>query len=522
MTEDTMTLSALLHHQADVFSEKTLFYYQNRSFSYGQVDEQASHVAAALKRLGVKKSDRILVGLDNTPEELVAFAAVARLGALYIPVYTAFQVPEIAYFLHDSQAVAVIGSPDWIEKVKKCDTANRLKWVIQMGGTVDTSVIAWNELIQEPDRWSETVAGDDPLAIYYTSGTTGHPKGAVLLNQRFLHNAFRLKDQWHYTHDDVSVNTLSYTHIFAPICEWFPLMACGGRFVLRNRFSPRGVLDDIRNYQATFLCGVPSMYRLILDELMRKRTEQSFASMRFALVGGAPMPVPLQQEIETIMGIPFVQGYGQTESGPVVSIELLDRPDGKHPGTCGTNKMFEDVQLRVIDQRGKNVPPGEVGELLVHSPDIMAGYWNRPEITKKTIRDGWLHTGDLARTDSDGYYYLVDRKKDLIITGGQNVYPAEVEKVLDHLSAIKDAAVIGLPDPVRGESVAAYISLKEDAILTEQQVKNYCKNNLAEFKRPRQIHFIKSLPKTVSGKIRKGLLKAQILDSPPGIIRKSE
>jgi Acyl-CoA synthetases (AMP-forming)/AMP-acid ligases II len=511
MYSGAMTLSALLHQQADAFSERTLFYYHGTSFSYGQVDALASHVAAALKHLGVAKHDRVIVGMDNTPEQLIAFTAVARLGALYVPTYAQFQAPEIAYYLNDSQAAAVIGTPEFIHNVKKCKDAQRLKLIVQIGGNAAAPTISWDELVHEPDTWTENVTPDDPLAIYYTSGTTGEPKGAVLLNQRFLHNASRLKNTWHYTADDVSVNTLPYTHIFAPACEWFPLMACGAHFVLRDHFSPRGVLEDIRKYKATFICGVPSMFRALLDELKRSRTSSHFDSMRFALVGGAPMPVKLQEDMEKIMAIPFVQGYGQTESGPVVSIERLERPDGRHPGTCGTNKMFDDLKLRIVNEQGDDVSPGDIGELLVKSPDIMAGYWNRPEETRKTIVNGWLHTGDLARTDNDSYYYLVDRMKELIITRGQNVYPAEVENVLYHLPEIKDAAVIGLPDPVRGESVEAYIVRKDGLALTEQQVKEYCKDKLTDFKRPRHVHFVKDLPKTVSGKIKKGQLKTNLL-----------
>lgn len=504
------TLSALLAGQAEAFPDRTLFYFQDEAYTYGQVNEAAAHVAAALKKLGVARGDRVIIGLANAPEELIAFAAVARLGAIYIPSHAGFQATEIAYYLRDSQANTVIGTPAFIQKVKQC-RAKSVRFLIQIGGHPEKDILSWDELIHEPEMWDGHVTPDDPLAIYYTSGTTGEPKGAVQLNGRFISNGLRLGSSYHYTENDVTINTLPYIHVFAPIVEWIPLMFFGGHFVLRRAFHPHSVLAKMTQYGATFIAGVPAMFMTMYDEIKKNPGQFHFEQLRFAFVGAAPMPLHLQTALEKIMGAPFVQGSGQTESGPLLTLEPLERPDGLHPGTCGTTKIYPDIQTRIVDDQGGDVAKGKIGELITKTPEMMAGYWRRPEATKKAIVDGWLHTGDLAREDGDGYYYLVDRKKSLIIVSGQNVYPAEIEKVIYNLPAVEEVAVIGLPDKLRGESVEAYIVVKDGQTLTEGQVKNYLKGQLTDFKRPRRIHFIDRLPKTASGKIRKGLFRKQIL-----------
>lgn len=513
MYKGKKTLSSLLVHQAEAFPNKVLFYFHGESYTYGRVNEEAAHAAAALTKLGISRGDRVIIGMTNSPEELIAFAAVARAGAIYIPTHAKFQTREIAYYLKDSEAQAVIGTQEFIHKVEECiGESDKLHLLIQVDGNTEGSVYSWTSLTKEPDTWDAGSSPDDPLAIYYTSGTTGKPKGAILLNGRFLNNSLRLGSSLHYTEKEVTVNTLPYTHVFAPIVEWIPMMFYGGHFVLRDVFHPRRVLEEMNKYRATFIAGVPAMFMAMLEEIKRAPDKYDFTELRFAFVGAAPMPLQLQTELENIMGAPFIQGSGQTESGPLLTLEPLERTEGIHPGTCGTTKIYEDIKTRIIDQDGYDVPLGDIGELIVQSPDIMAGYWRRPEETRRTIVDGWLHTGDLAREDEDGYFYLVDRKKDMIITRGQNVYPVEIENIIYNLTAVKEVAVIGLPDSIREESVEAFIVLKEGRTLTEKQVKDCCRDKLTDYKRPRHVHFVDGFPKTVSGKIRKAQFKKQLLE----------
>lgn len=506
------TLASLVTHQAEIFPERALFYYHDQPFAYKRIHETSSHAAAALKRLGIARGDRVIIGLPNSPEQLIAFVAVAKAGAIFVPTPAQFRTPEILYYLKDSEANAVIGSPDFIEKVLLCkNELKQLHVLVQVGGQAPENAVSWDELIHEPDTWDAQVTPEDPLAIYYTSGTTGEPKGAVLLNERFLNNSLKVGLPAHFSEKDVAVNTLPYTHVFAPVEEFFPMLFVGGRFVLRDAFNPRGVLEDMARYDATFLVGVPAMFMAVYDEIKRSPGKYNFDRIRFVGVGGAPMPTSLQHALEKIMDAPFVQGSGQTESGPLITHELISRPEGLHPGTCGTAKIFEDIQVRFVDDHDHDVPDGELGELIVRTPDMMAGYWRRPEETAKVMKGGWLHTGDIARIDKDGYIYLIDRKKDMIITSGHNVYPVEIENVLYGLPQIREALVIGLPNSMRGESVEAFLVVKEGQTLTERQVKTYCKEHLADFKHPRHVHFVDQFPKTVSGKIRRADFKKEML-----------
>ncbi|MFC4619461.1 class I adenylate-forming enzyme family protein [Camelliibacillus cellulosilyticus] len=505
-------LPELIIRRAEQYGDKPFFYYRGKPYSYGYIDETSGRIAAALKRLGVHTGDHVVVGLPNSPETLLAYSGVSKSGAVYVPANIHFKDRELRYYLENSEATAIIGTEELIRKTLPFKAGlKHLKILVQLGGKAPDGVVGWEELIHEPDQYTAKVDSKDVLMISYTSGTTGNPKGAIIPQGGFINNASRFVQTYRLTDQDISINMLPYNHIFAPIIEWMPLLVAGGQFILRDGFLPRAVLEDISKYRATYVVGVPPMFMTMLDEI--KRHGQNYfnlESLRFCIVAAAPMPLQIQKEFESIIHAPFLQIGGQTEGGPITVMEPLERPQGFHPGTCGT-VLFPDVHIRLIDEDGCDVKRGEIGEMLTKSPDQMLGYWKMSEETAETIEDGWIHSGDMAYQDEDGYYYMVDRIKHMIITNGRNVFPAEIEKVLYLLPKIQDVAVIGMPDEKRGESVEAFIVVKEGETLALDEIKTHLNANLVDYKRPRRIHFVDELPKTVTGKIRKVVFREQRL-----------
>lgn len=506
------TVSELMRNRTRTYGKKPFFYFKDQVFTYEDVHDKTGRLAAALKRLGVARGDRVVVGLPNIPEIILSYTAVAKAGAAYVAIHVALSEREIIYVLNNSEAVAMIATDNVVEKVlPHLDELPYLQTVIQVGQPSRPNVIPFGELLEEQDHVDGNEQPSDIFMLSYTSGTTGNPKGAIITHERLFNNTNRLATALKMTSDDVSMDTLPYNHIFAPFVGWLPMLGTGGSFVLREEFHPRAVLQDIGRFRGTYITGVTPMYVTMLEELKRNPDRYDVTSLRFTFCAATPIPLEIQTEFERITSAPMIQAYGQTEVGPMVLLEPLDRPKGYHPGTCGTN-LWEDIELKLVDSESREVPTGEPGELIVKSPDIMLGYWKMPEETAETIRDGWLHTGDVLRVDEDGYYYFVDRIKHMIKTSGKNVYPAEVEKVLMMIPEVKEVAVIGMPDPVRGESVEAFLLLHEGATLSKKQVLEYCRNHLAPYKVPRKVHFVDDFPRTVTRKIRKVEFKRQLVN----------
>ena len=508
------TISELMRNRAATYGNKPFIYFKDEVYSYEQAHDQTSRMAAALARLGVQPGDRVTVGLPNIPETILSYTAIAKAGAAYVAANVALSAREIIYLLNDSEAVAVIATDSFMEKIMPfADELLYVKALIQVGGQAPNgNVVPFAQLLEEPDHLEGLERPSDLMMLSYTSGTTGTPKGAMISFERLLNNTSRFTDAMQITDADISVNTLPYNHIFAPFVEWLPMLGSGGSFVLRERFLPRGVLQDIDRHRATCTIGAPPMFITMLDELKRDRGHYSMESLRFTLVAAASIPLEIQKEFERMTGSLMVQAGGQTEVGPMAVIEPLDRSKGYHPGTCGTI-LWDDIQVKVVNEDGDEVPLGEVGEMVVKSPDIMLGYWKLPEVTAQTIVNGWLHTGDLVRKDEDGYYYFVDRIKHMIITAGENVYPAEIETVIQMIPEVKEVAVLGMPDPVRGESVEAFILLHDEMQTSDAQILEYCRKNLAPYKVPRKVHFVSEFPKTVTNKIRKVELRQRLMEA---------
>lgn len=359
------------------------------------------------------------------------------------------------------------------------------------------ALLAGHEPLSEVAR----TADHDVAVLLYTSGTTGKPKGAALTHGGLRHNteANEVHVQ-RMTADDVVVGCLPLFHIFGQICTMSVAVCSGASLTLIPRFDPQTVLDAIVRDRATVFGGVPTMYAALLQH----PTDADVSTLRMCVSGGASLPVEVLRGFEERFGCAVLEGFGMSETSPVVTFNHLDRP--RKAGSIGT--PIKDVEVRLLDDKGQDVAPGEIGELAVRGPNLMKGYWNRPEETAIAIPDGWLRTGDLARRDEDGYLYIVDRKKDMIIRGGYNVYPREVEEVLHEHPAVALAAVVGVPHQELGEEIAAAVVLRPGAQATAEELREYVKERIAAYKYPRAVWLMDTLPMGPSGKILKRQISA--------------
>lgn len=515
-----MNLVSKVYETSKLQPEKSAYHFMGKDTSYAEFDQSVSMFATALQELGVERGDHVAFLLGNTPHFLISLYATMRIGATAIPINPIYSPDEISYILHNSDAKVVIAVDPLLPLVEKavqgfpaieqfiiCEVSEDVgQRFADLPDTVKSKVKLFSSVIAtgHPDVQPVAVEENETAIILYTSGTTGQPKGAMLTHGNLFSNARDVADYLGFSEDDRVVATLPVFHVFAlTVVVNAPLLK-GATILLMPRFSPGDVFETIKTKQATVFAGVPTMYNFLYQ--YPAAVKEDFATVRLAISGGASLPVALLHNFENKFDVRVSEGYGLSEASPVTCFNPLDRD--RVPGSIGTNIV--NVENKVVNELGEEVPVGEVGELIVKGPNVMKGYYKMPEETAATIRDGWLYTGDLARQDEDGYFYIVDRKKDLIIVGGFNVYPREVEEVLFAHPAISEAAVIGVPDPDFGEEVQAFVVLKEGAQVTEEQLKQFCTQKLAKYKVPAVIEFLDELPKNTTGKILRRSLKNQV------------
>ncbi|MFI5683116.1 long-chain fatty acid--CoA ligase [Streptomyces sp. NPDC051636] len=468
--------------------------------TYAELDERSARAAALLRAEGVRPGDRVALMLPNVPEFVVLYYGALRAGAIVVPMNPLLKTRETEYHLDDSGAVLLF---EWHQAPGEGARGAAAAGVRHI--PVEPSSFAALLAGHEPLTGVTDTAGDDVAVLLYTSGTTGRPKGAALTHAGLRHNTeVNTVHIQRMTPDDVVVGCLPLFHIFGQVCAMSVTMHSGASLTLVPRFDPQTVLDAIARDRATVFEGVPTMYAALLQH----PGEADVSTLRTCISGGASLPVEVLHGFERRFGCMVLEGFGMSETSPVVSFNHPDRP--RKPGSVGT--PIRDVEVRLLDDTGKEVARGEVGELVVRGPNLMKGYWNRPEETAATIPDGWLRTGDLARQDEDGYLYIVDRKKDMIIRGGYNVYPREIEEVLHEHPAVALAAVVGVPHERLGEEVAAAVVLRPTARATPGELQRYVKDRVAAYKYPRSVWLMDALPTGPSGKI----LKREISAPAPG------
>ncbi|WP_088014324.1 o-succinylbenzoate--CoA ligase [Gottfriedia acidiceleris] len=477
------------------FPECFAYIYGDHCVTYRELNQQVNQFAAGLSAQGISKGDGVALLLGNSPEFLIAYYGILRLGAFVVPINPLFTKEEISYILENSQAKAVIahGSLEakFSEVKKQLVNLNLViytepknqEWTWEHLMTSGTHLIACPVVDQE-----------DLAVILYTSGTTGKPKGAMLTHRNLASNADSISNLLELDENDRVIAVLPMFHVFCmTVCLNAPI-ACGSTVLIQPKFSPGDVVGTIQKRNATVFAGVPTMYNFINQ--LPEASSDYFKSIRICISGGASIPVELLQKFESKFNVPILEGYGLSETAPLVAINPLKGI--RKPGSIGRN--IPAVQSKVVDKFGEELPRGEVGELVVQGPNVMKGYLGMQEATLAAFKNGWFYTGDLATMDEDGYIYIVDRKKDMIIVGGYNVYPREVEEVLYQHPAVVEAAVVGVPNKEYGESVKAYVVVNDEQF-TENDIIHFCKDKLVKYKLPKYIEFFKELPKNSTGKI---------------------
>lgn len=473
-------------------------------YTFADLESVSGRMARLFEKLGVKPGDRIAVQVEKSPEAICLYVACLRYGAIFLPMNTAYQKGEVDYIVGDAEPSVIICRPDAEAATKEIAAARNLPHVLTLGQSHDGSLLeSCRDLSPRLDIHAS--AADDVCCILYTSGTTGRPKGAMLTHRNLASNTLALHQTWHFQPGDVLLHAL-------------PIFHAHGLFVAANLslynpcrmiFLPRFDVDAIiRNLpRATVFMGVPTFYvRLLADP---RFTRELCANMRLFVAGSAPLLEETFNSFKERIGRAIVERYGMTET----VMNTSNPVGGETPGSCG--KALPGVEARVTDEKGNTLGPGEIGVIEVRGPNVFKGYWRNPEKTKEEFRaDGFFITGDMGKIDTEGYVWIVGRAKDLIISGGYNVYPKEVESYIDRIEGVDESAVIGLPHPDFGEGVAAVIKRKpgrED--VTAEAVLGKLKGELAHYKIPKKLYFLDELPRNTMGKVQKNLLRDQFKNS---------
>jgi len=500
-----MPLTTLAAESLQRYGEYVSLAFEGRSFTNLDQDRASCRLARVLSRLGVEPGDRVMVMLPNCPEVIQSYGAILKVGAVVVPVIFLLGEKEVAHILADSEARIVITSTDLLWKVEgQIGVLPSLSGVLLVDGGGDGRTRSLpKETAREDDRFATVERRDDDLAvILYTSGTTGVPKGVALSHANLESNARAAAQLFELDRMDWGVAVLPLSHSYG-----LTLMNAGHllgtRSALLRWFNPEDVLKTIQEFKAVSMSGVPTMFVYLLNHAGAGRYDTS--SMRLWGSGAAPLPVEIVEPFEKKFGGTILEGYGLTEASPVVSAHRLSGV--RKLGSVG--QPIPGVEVSIRDDDDRALPVGETGEVCVKGPNVMTGYYRNPEETARAIREGWLHTGDMGRLDGDGFLYIVERKKDLIIRGGFNIYPREVEEALYALPAVAEAAVVGRADPLMGEEVAAFVVLRPGARATAEEVIAFCESRLARFKCPKEVRFVDTLPKSPIGKILRKELRAQ-------------
>ncbi len=487
--------------------------YLGKTVSYSELYHDVLCVAGGLQELGLASGDGLAILLPNGPEFVTAFHGALRAGMYCVPMNPLYPPGELLYMIRDSGVKAIVAPLQLaaMAPLVRAAVPGIALIVVEQSGALPDGVVPYGSLLAHApvaDARRATGSVDDLAVVLYTSGTTGKPKGAMLTHGNLSSEAVILGDYMDYAAEDRIVAVLPLFHAFGLTVCLNTAIYTGAELIILPRFSPTEVLTVIQAARATIFVGVPTMYSFILQAA--RDTAVDVSSVRHWVSGGAAMPTAVMESFERRFGAPILEGYGLSEASPVTSFAPMDGRPRKIGSIGVTLPMMEQM---VVDEEDRAAPVGELGELVVRGPNVMKGYLGRPEETAAILRGGWLHTGDIARMDEDGYFYIVDRKKDMIIVGGFNVYPREVEDVLFGHEGLIESAVVGVPDDQYGEAVVAYVVRRNDS-LTAEDIQAFCAERLVKYKWPTRIVFTDELPKNAIGKVLRRQLKELSAHSP--------
>jgi len=480
------------HRVAIIFGQK--------KFTYDEAYKKAASISSALRIEGVKKGDRVAVLLDNSPEFVFSYFGILMSGSIVVPINHMFKRDEIKYILEDSGSSFLITSSTYAALAQELNvmvqTLKRIFYTNQK-----------NELIHSADNALSPCEPEDLAVFLYTSGTTGHPKAAMLSHRNLMINCQSSSKAIYVSPKDTVLCFLPLFHSFAAtVCMLMPLSNGARMVILKSPRPIKKLLRSIRKNRVTIFVGIPSIYNILKDVKLPKFLPRPilrlFNPIRAAISGAAALPVEVFTKFEKKYGLPLLEGYGLTEASPVVSLNPLK---GKRkPGSIGL--PLPGVRIKIVSDNGAELEVEQIGELCCSGDNVMRGYFGKDEDNKATLKDGWLLTGDMAKIDKEGYAYIMGRKKEMVNVRGLNVYPREIEEVLYQNPKIKEAAIIGIPDPHRGEAPKGFVVLKEAGSLSEHEIISYLKEHLALYKVPKKIEIVEELPKNSSGKILKRVL----------------
>ena len=531
------TLPQVLADVARRFPDRPATIFFKAKLTYRQLNDLVNRCGAGLQRMGIRKGDRVAILIPNSPQYVIAYYAILRIGAIAVPCNPLYVARELNYQLKDSGARAIFTLSRFYNTVKEAQPGTPLESIVVTNikeyfppllrflFTVAKEAKEGHraDISKDPSaRWFQyflatapatpkgvEISLDDTAVLLYTGGTTGVPKAAELSHRNIMVNAVQTS-VWFSAQEgqEVILSALPLSHSYGMTTAMnFPIYAGATMILIANPRDIRDVLENIQRFRPTAYPGVPTMYVAINN--YPDVSKYDLRSIKACISGGAPLPVEVQKRFQEITGAKLVEGYGLSETSPVTHANPIYGEN--RIGTIGLPWPDTDCKIVDVETGTREMPVGEIGELIIRGPQVMKGYWNRPDETALTLREGWLYTGDIARMDADGYFQIVDRKKDMIIAGGFNIYPREVEEVLYEHPKVKEAVAVGLPDPHRGETVKVFIVLKEGETATEQEIIEYCRGKMARFKVPTAVEFRSELPKTMVGKILRRVLREEEL-----------
>ena len=498
-------LYGILERTAANHPDNRALIFNDQQVSYEKLKEVTDRLASALKRMGLGVGDRMALMLPNVPHFTMSYFALLKIGVTIIPVSILYKSEEIHHQLEDSEVKGIIFWEGFRQSVRKavqglerCERLIVLGKKIKSGEHNLTGLMAQNEPLEE----AADVASDDTALIVYTAGTTGQPRGAELTHGNISSNIDACCQFLNIGPEDGIVGVIPMYHLLGQTLVMGTAFNVGARVILLPKFDPSVVLQSIETEKATYFVGVPSMYRQIL----RVENDETYdvRSLKHCLSSGDKMTQETMDAFEEKFKVSILEGYGLSEASPVVSFNTPSRV--RKAGSIGL--PLPGIEMKIVDETGTEVRPGEIGEIIVQGPNVMKGYLNRPEATKEALKDGWLHTGDLARLDESGFGFVVARQKNVIVKGGFNVYPQEVEKFLYGHPKVKEAVVVGIPDALHGEEIHACIVLRNGERATQEEMIAYVKERMAAYKCPKVIHFLPSLPMGPTGRIQRDEIRS--------------
>jgi len=483
--------------------ERVVLIFEGREITNVEMDRAAKKLGNALRNLGVKRADRVILQMPNCPQVLQGFQAVWKIGAVVVPINYLIGEEETAYIYEDSGAKVVISSLAFLPKIRAGQSrVPGLKTIILIDKEVPEGILSYWQLVERSSEELEVVETEDDelAALIYTAGTTGRPKGVMHSHYSLYSNARMQYESVPLPDGMISISVLPLCHSYG-IATMNNGLFRRGKTVLLNSFNVETIFASIEKYQANIMAGVPTMYVFML--LYPESRRYNLSSMKYWISGSAPLAQETWSRFKEVFGFEIIEGWGLTEAGANNSVNPLEGL--RKVGSIGL--PMKGTEMEIVDDAGNILPPGQQGEIVIRGPMLMKGYWNKPDETAEILKDGWLHTGDVGYVDEDGYFWITDRKKDLIIKAGENISPRVIEEVLFKHPKVSEAAVIGIKDEIYGENIKAFVVVKPGQIATAAEIIEYCQTKLTSFLVPKEVAFMKALPKSLVGKVLKKELR---------------